>query len=486
MTETGNHSIRAAHAGPILYARGTSETEVHLAALVVADSDWQPPALVPEDEQLIAPSELASAFGWTIWRYAFALPRRAGGARYALDDRSWTVQTDVSAEALRIAYTACNGQEHDDLLNPGPTRNTMWGRLAAQHRQTPFTLLLQGGDQLYADDVWQCHDELRRWHHEPDETRLTRELSDEAYAAVRQFYWSRYIALWAQADLQPLLAEVPSLMMWDDHDIFDGWGSHAARAQACPVWRAVYTAAREAFALFQLGARAEEPPAICDPRAAPGFGWCCRYGDIAVVAPDLRSERTPERVMGERGWAQVTAWPSELADCRHVFVMSSVPALGPRFSWAERFLRVLPGAQSYEDDLRDQWQSRAHREEWRRFLETCLALEAAGPQVTLLSGEIHLATRAAMPGRTQTLHQLVASGIAHPAPPAWYARILGGLASVGENPVAGHRITLHPLPGRDRIYTAQRNYLVLARASTTWHAWWETEADGPTPPLDLA
>lgn len=485
MTSPGNHSITAAHAGPILYARGTSATEVHLAALVVADSDWQPPALIPESEDLVAPAELASAFGWTIWRYAFALPRQAGGARYALDDRAWTVQTDVSAEALRIAYTACNGQEHDDLLAPAPERNAMWRRLLKQHRETPFTLLLQGGDQLYADDVWQCHDELRRWHDEPDDTRLVRELSDEAYDAVRQFYWARYIALWGQPDLQPVLAEVPSLMMWDDHDIFDGWGSHAERFQQCPVWRAIFAAAREAFALFQLGARPDEPPPICDPRAAPGFGWCCRYGDIAVVAPDLRSERTPDRVMGERGWAEVGAWPAELADCRHVFILSSVPALGPRVSWAERVLHAVPGAQRYEDDLRDQWQSRAHRAEWQRFLGTCLALEAAGPQVTLLSGEIHLATRGEMHGRAQTLRQLVSSGIAHPAPPAWYARLLGGLAWLGESPVDGHPIALRPLPGRSAIYTAQRNYLVLERGSADWHAWWETEAEGPTPRLDL-
>ena len=295
MTEPGNHSITAAHAGPILYARGAGANEIRLAALVVADSDWQPPALVPDAADLIAPTELATAFGWTLWRYDFTLPRRAGGARYALDDRAWTVQTDLAAGALRIAYTACNGQEHEDLTAPNPARNVLWRRLLTQHRERPFALLLHGGDQLYADDVWQCHDELRRWHHEDDATRLVRELSEEALAAVRRFYWSRYIALWGQADLQPLLAEVPSLMMWDDHDIFDGWGSHAERYQASPVWQAIHSAAREAFALFQLGGHPDDPPAICERRAAPGFGWCARYGDTAIVAPDSCGNIGPRR-----------------------------------------------------------------------------------------------------------------------------------------------------------------------------------------------
>ena len=35
-------------------------------------------------------------------------------------------------------------------------------------------------------------------------------------------------------------------------------------------------------------------------------------------------------------------------------------------------LRWVPGAQKYEDDLRDQWQSHAHREEWRRVLRDIL------------------------------------------------------------------------------------------------------------------
>jgi hypothetical protein len=485
MTEPGNHSIIAAAAGPILYARGSTDTEVHLAAIAVGDETWQPPPLVPEGGPLVAPAELARDFGWIVWRYDFALPRQRGGASYAMEDRAWRVQTDPSPGALRIAYTACNGKEHDDLFDPHPERNAVWRKLLADHRENPFALLLQGGDQLYADNVWDCHDELRRWDHESDATRLRRDLSDEARRAVRRFYWSAYITLWGQADLAPVLAEVPSLMMWDDHDIFDGWGSHADPYQQCPIWRAVYAAAREAFALFQLGAGPDRPPAMCARTGGHGFSWHCRFGDVAVVAPDLRSERTPQRVMADGGWTFVDGWPRDLADCSHVFVMSSVPALGPRLSWAERILHLIPGAQSYEDDLRDQWQSRAHRAEWQRFLRACLDLMAAGPRVTLLSGEIHLATRGYLQTAGDAVHQLVASGVAHPPPSTVYARGLGALARLGESPLPDHPIGLRPLPGRRRIYTADRNYLVLERGNPGWRAWWVTEHDGATPALPL-
>jgi hypothetical protein len=83
------------------------------------------------------------------------------------------------------------------------------------------------------------------------------------------------------------------------------------------------------------------------------------------------------------------------------------------------------------------------------------------------------------------LHQLVASGITHPPPPAGFARALGALARLGESPVPGHPIRLHPLPGRRARYCAERNYLVLARDGAAWRAWWELEQAGPTPALDL-
>ena len=78
-----------------------------------------------------------------------------------------------------------------------------------------------------------------------------------------------------------------------------------------------------------------------------------------------------------------------------------------------------------------------------------------------------------------------ASGIAHPAPPAAYATGLGLLATLGEDPLPDRPIRLRPLPGRRWIYTAERNYLVLERASGAWSAVWELETGGRTPALQI-
>ncbi|HPE71554.1 MAG TPA: hypothetical protein PK018_05160 [Candidatus Competibacter sp.] len=40
------------------------------------------------------------------------------------------------------------------------------------------------------------------------------------------------------------MASIPSIAMWDDHDIFDGWGSYDEERQNCPVYQGIYPIAR--------------------------------------------------------------------------------------------------------------------------------------------------------------------------------------------------------------------------------------------------
>ena len=40
-------------------------------------------------------------------------------------------------------------------------------------------------------------------------------------------------------------------MTWDDHDIFDGWGSYPDGLQNCPVFQGCYQAAKRFYLLFQ-------------------------------------------------------------------------------------------------------------------------------------------------------------------------------------------------------------------------------------------
>jgi hypothetical protein len=464
--------------GPIVFFRGLAAGRMRAIALMALPADMQAPEVVT-DGVIASPYRLYATSGVVVWGYPLDLP--ASGGIYWVDGVAYEL-AGVADGDQRIGYVACNGREHGDRDRPLGERNALWARLAADHEREPFNLLLHGGDQLYADEMLNTHPALRRWQR--GEVHADVDLAEVA-AHLRGFLLQRYLELYSQPEPAWLLARVPSLCMWDDHDICDGWGSLYDSQLDSPVGRTVFEVARELFLVFQMGATSADRPAVCCDPTGESLTWSVELPGVSLVAPDLRSERRPNRVMGETGW-RVFRQALEKARGQRVFVLSSVPALGPRMSWIEAAMTVLPGIQQYEDDLRDQWQSRSHRTEWRRFLRAVVDCHEAGRAVTLLSGEIHLATRGTMATAVGPVHQLVSSGITHPAPPRGYARILGWLARLGESPLPGHPIRLHPLPGQRTIYTPQRNYLILERRDGTWCAHWQLEVDGATPALTLA
>jgi hypothetical protein len=66
-----------------------------------------------------------------------------------------------------------------------------------------------------------------------------------------------YIRVFGEGPLGDALAMIPAVMMWDDHDINDGWGSYSATLQESPIFQRWYGAARKFFMLFQQHTSAE-------------------------------------------------------------------------------------------------------------------------------------------------------------------------------------------------------------------------------------
>ena len=280
--------------GPVLLFRGARDRSLDLSALAgVAAEDA--PAPLETGAERVPPHRLAGRCGRSLWRYDFALPRGDDrGSEYRIGQQSWRVHLPTGNGALRLAFTACNGSEQGNAWEDLQSRNERWLHLAAVHAKRPFHLLLQGGDQLYADQIWHDVPALAAWKRLPWWRRRKAGFSPATAAAVADDYFERYWWLWGQPQLAPVLATIPSLMMWDDHDIFDGWGSWSQEWQQCPVFQGIWTAARENFALFQLGVRPDDSAGrLQRSAAAASSAGPYRIGDVGIVAPDLRSERKP-------------------------------------------------------------------------------------------------------------------------------------------------------------------------------------------------
>jgi hypothetical protein len=467
--------------GPILFLDEVAEDELRLAALFATAGEEPQPIHIGTSEVRAQP--LAQYDRAAVWRARFALPADRPST-YAWNGTTYEVAGDLTGD-LRLAYVSCNGEEVGDMDREDSERNAMWARLRDEHRRAPFALLLHGGDQIYADEITEGHPLSHEWP-----KRIPADPSRAALADLRHHlrerFLDRYLALYAAPQLAWLAARVPSLMQWDDHDICDGWGSLRRSRTYSPVGQTLFAVARESFLTFQQAAADDDlPPRFADPSGLH-LGWSVHAPDLRFLAPDLRTERTRRNIMGEGGWASMEAEAARDTS-GHTFLMSSVPLLGPRLSILEALMVAVPRMQRYEDDLRDQWQSRFHRDEWRRMLRLVRDLARRdGHDITAVSGEIHLASRAVMDlGGGLHLNQLVASGIAHRAPPKAWARILGALASLGEDPLPEHPISVAKLPGQRGRYVAERNYLVLERRAGDWSARWDLEASGMTAALAL-
>lgn len=469
--------------GPILFLDDLVDGQMSLSALFITGrGETVPPVELPQGN--VSPIVLAEYDYATVWRARFTLPSD-DSSDYRWNGMTYEVAGDLTGD-LRIAYVSCNGEEVGDLDREGSERNAMWDRLRSEHRSRPFALMLHGGDQVYADEVTEGHELSHDW---PE--RIPRDPSRAALEDLRHHlrerFLERYAALYAAPQFAWLAARVPSLMQWDDHDICDGWGSLRRSRTYSPVGQTLFSVARESFLVFQQATTdGDLPTRFADP-VGQHLGWAVHGPDLRILAPDLRSERTRRQIMGPGGWAMMETEAQQHMQ-GHTLLMSSVPLLGPRLSLLEAIMVVIPRMQKYEDDLRDQWQSRAHRDEWRRMLRLVRNLAMRdGHDITAVSGEIHLATRAVMDlGGGLNLNQLVASGIAHRAPPRGWAWFLGALSWLGEDPLPEHPIRVERLPGQFGRYIAERNYLVLERRDEAWSAQWDLEASGMTPQLVLS
>ena len=470
--------------GPVLSLRRVDAERWQVSALVVAEKTGRPRTMQVAcggEAREVPAKELWVRGGEAVYRYDMAIARdreQATRVDYGFSgtESSWSFHVPAVGGKPRTAFASCNGFSSAGQIKKVRDQNHLWKHMAALHAERPYNVLIMGGDQVYADQVWEACSAIRRWVETPLDVRRRRRFTATMAAQASRFYFSLYRDRWCQPEVAAMLSSVPTVMMWDDHDIFDGWGSYSPETQNCKVYRGLFGIAREHFAVFQqqVDPRAEEhhPSRL---NGGTGFTLAFELGDYAVLALDARSERSQKQVLGRGTWDAVWSWADRLAPAdddgpRHLLLVSGVPVVHADFGSLEKVMGWLPGDQELEDDVRDHWQSPGHRKERLRLIHRLLDLMGSKRiRTTIVSGDVHVACLGAIESersgvrgeRSSVINQLTSSGIVHPPPQKLLGYLLERLSEEIEPIDRGIAGTVLPFPTKRKKFVLARNFLSL-------------------------
>lgn len=398
-------------------------------------------------------------------------------------ETAWKFRTPPAGHVgFRFAYASCNGFSQGDILASHPKPYAMWTLLRAAHKKQRHHLLAMGGDQIYADAIWQ-QDWMREFAHLDGEEKIKAKVTAEVEGNIDAFYEDLYIHQWRRVEVAAVMAVLPSIMMWDDHDIFDGWGSYTKAQQQSRMFRRIFAAAKRAFELFQLRAR---DLATMSTAQAGSYDFDLKVADTTFLVLDNRAQRTQTEIMTEDQWTALRAWLGTFSG-RRLFVLTGVPVVYRRFAVLEAYLSCTPWQEEIEDDVLDHWSARGHQRERVRLIyslierQHALAKTAAfaqgKAQWIFLSGDVHVGGVGVVwdEVRDAGLYQMISSAIAHP-PPSYFQWKAIELGSSDEPEILGDgdlKAELLVATGAAGNYLRTRNFLLgeVGSDDRLWFEW---------------
>ena len=308
--------------------------------------------------------------------------------------------------AFAFGFGSCHQPFEEALLGDELRCHAVAGiypRMAELLRREHARFLLLIGDQVYSDGVSSAS------------VRARLDRDDVTDAELAEIYRHLYRGYFNEQGFRALQEALPAYLTWDDHDIFDGWGS---QLDPQDFDRRLFRAAELAYREYQ---QLRNPRGRLD--AEPPYAYPFWYGDVGFFVTDLRGCRSYQegRIMGDRQWTMLDEFFAEAGerDTRTVFLATSVPPvhLSPALVAAAAW---MPGSKG--SDVRDRWDLPAFRHERQALLERCFAWRAArgGRQVVLLGGDVHVGAAFRVQPRRRTgwprgvIHQWTSSALTTP------------------------------------------------------------------------
>jgi alkaline phosphatase D len=284
-------------------------------------------------------------------------------------------------------------------------------------RQAGARFVLLGGDQIYSDVL----EPISVRHNLPgdDDHPPTFERALDAYRQITRGFLG-------EVGFRSLREAFPTYWMWDDHDIFNNWGS---RLKESALDRCLFAAASQVYREYQQAHNPGGSP------LAPPYGYHFRYGTAGFLVLDLRGARDYQvgRLLGATQWEAVRTYLTgpEAADLHTLFVVASVP-IAHVSRWFVELFQHLPFSRG--NDVRDRWCSASFVDSRDELLEALFGWQAAERyrQVIVLSGDVHAASVFTIRRHGgQAIQQWTSSAFTTQA--SWLQRTLNRIATYAPN-----------------------------------------------------
>ncbi|KAF5860056.1 hypothetical protein ETB97_002082 [Aspergillus alliaceus] len=311
-------------------------------------------------------------------------------------------------ESMRVMFYSCNGW--CDGAEEGDFNHlSLWKDVLRKQAKTGYHVMIGGGDQIYSDEIYTAGP-LVEWTDITDpQERLQYQCTEQLQQECDDWYLDNYIRWYSTKPFAYALSQIPSLNIWDDHDIIDGFGSYAKETMECSVFQAIGALAHKYYLLFQHHL----------PPSKPELIFHDAYKADSIPDPHYRTQkqtnyRETYDLLFERVNTELDAAKRSDRPIKHLVLLFGVPLAYPQLTWTENvfegtvgrsFQRLseklnigknavnkFDGSIELLDDLNDHYTSHAHQNERRYLIERIQSMCAAhSVRATILSGDVHLA-----------------------------------------------------------------------------------------------
>lgn len=102
----------------------------------------------------------------------------------------------------------------------------VWNDILRTHESNPIHFMVNGGDQIYADPCFLEVPELIEWgkyNHVRDlHKAIALPATDGLKRNVTAWYFNHYMRSFQRDRILDVMASIPQICEWDDHDVYDG------------------------------------------------------------------------------------------------------------------------------------------------------------------------------------------------------------------------------------------------------------------------